>query len=85
MYLLPTEKGVILWNWMTFMDDCEPPHGCLELNVGPLEEQPVLFSADSPAPIIYLFICLESHSISHAGLKLKATLFSLASNCGITT
>jgi hypothetical protein len=27
-------------------DGCEPPRGCWELNLGPLEEQPVLLTAE---------------------------------------
>ena len=34
----PTETGV--------SDSCEPPCGCWELHMGPLEEQPVLLSAE---------------------------------------
>jgi len=36
---------------------CEPPHGCWELNPGPLEEQPVLLTTDpslQPKPGISL-------------------------------
>ena len=29
---------------------CEPPHGCWELNSGPLEEQPVLLTAKPSLP-----------------------------------
>ena len=28
-------------------DGCEPPYGCWELNLGPLEEQPVFLTAMS--------------------------------------
>ena len=27
-------------------DGCEPPYGCWELNLGPLEEQPVLLTTE---------------------------------------
>ena len=27
-------------------DDCEPPYGCWEWNLGPLQEQPVLLTAE---------------------------------------
>ena len=30
------------------IDACEPPCGCLELNSGPLEEQPVLSTSEPP-------------------------------------
>ena len=29
-----------------FIDGCEPPYGCWELNSGPLEEQPVPLPAE---------------------------------------
>jgi hypothetical protein len=35
-------------------DGCEPPCGCWELNSGPLEEQPVLLSAE-PSPLVLIF------------------------------
>jgi hypothetical protein len=35
-------------------DDCEPPHGCWQPNLGPLQQQPVLFTAESSLqPQIY--------------------------------
>lgn len=38
---------------------CEPPLGCWELNLGLLEEQPVLLIAEpSPAPNRMFFSCL---------------------------
>ena len=34
----------IPWTWIT--DGCESPCGCWDLNPGPLEEQPVLLTAE---------------------------------------
>lgn len=43
--LVPTEDGRgSPGNGAT--DGCEPPHRCLELNLDPLEEQPVFFTAE---------------------------------------
>jgi hypothetical protein len=39
--------------------DCsEPPHGCWELNSGPLEEQPVLLTSEpsQEAQVLFLFL-----------------------------
>lgn len=39
-------KGSNLWEQSYTLDRCEPPYGCWELNVSPLEEQPVLYTAE---------------------------------------
>jgi hypothetical protein len=39
------------------MNDCEPSHGCWELNSGPLKEQPVLSTTEpsfQPTQILFL-------------------------------
>ena len=38
-------------------DSCEPPCGCWELNLGPLEEQPVLIDAEQSLQPPDLFVC----------------------------
>jgi hypothetical protein len=50
---MPTgEKGAL--------DLCEPPCGCLKLNSGPLEEQPVLLTSElSPALLFFFYKYLE--------------------------
>jgi hypothetical protein len=41
-------------------DGCEPPCGCWELNSGPVEEQPVLLTAEpSPQPTAFQVSLLE--------------------------
>jgi hypothetical protein len=41
------------------VDGCEPPCGCWELNSGPLEEQPVLLTADPSLqpPPLFFWVC----------------------------
>ena len=34
-----------------FTDGCEPPHGCWELNLGPLQEQQVCLPAIEPGSL----------------------------------
>jgi len=40
-------------------DGCEPPHGCWDLNSGPLEEQTVLLTAEPPLQL-HDHICCAS-------------------------
>ena len=37
---------------------CEPPHGCWELNLGPLQEQPVLSTTEPLLQVSY-FQCVS--------------------------
>ena len=39
------------------IDGCEPPCGCWELNSGPLEEQPVLFTTEPSRQPIFPLSC----------------------------
>lgn len=58
LYALVFSPHVCPWDWSH--RQCELPHGCWEPNVGPLEEQPALLTAE-PAPqpsTLFLSNCL---------------------------
>jgi hypothetical protein len=48
-------------------DGCEPPCDCWDLNSGPLEEQSVLLTTESPAPYMWCrnaaFVSVVSHAV----------------------
>jgi hypothetical protein len=47
MYACMTEKSIRQKRELDLIiDGCEPPHGCWELNSGPLDEQPVLLTTE---------------------------------------
>ena len=56
-------------------DDYETPRGCLELNSGPLEEQPVLLTTE---PSLQPLKCVLKSSLIHA-LKKKLSTYLLQS------
>ena len=52
-------------------EGCKPPCGCWELNSGPLEEQPVLLTAEpSLQPWLYHFLTLYGSPVIALGLGL---------------
>jgi len=58
MYICTPEKG-IRFHRTTVIDGCEPPCGCWELNLGPLEKQSVLLTPEpSLQPSLSIFIYL---------------------------
>ena len=62
---------------------CELPHGCWELNCVPLEEQPMLLTAESPAPGHLMFDkeSINTHQIKSQHLqqmKLVKLIFKLS-------
>lgn len=53
-------------------DRCELPHGCWRLNLGPLEEQPVLLIAELyPQPVFLSSFVLESETLNHIVTKIS--------------
>lgn len=50
---------------------CEPPCGCWELNLGPLQEK--LLLASSPAPMVLEAFCLALFSVCPGFLTADAT------------
>ena len=52
------------------IDGCEPPCDCWELNSDPLEEQPVLLTAEPFLQPLFWFSETESHYVALAVLEL---------------
>jgi hypothetical protein len=56
MYICTPEEGIGV-HGTTVLDGYEPLYGCLELNSGPLKEQPLLLTTEpSLQPQIFIFL-----------------------------
>lgn len=64
---VPTEakrKYQIHWNWV--IGGCEPPHGYWDLNLGPLQGQPVILATEPWLQPPYFFIGFNHLHLSRA-------------------
>jgi hypothetical protein len=60
-YMVPMKVGgggQSPWNWSIDNCNCKPPHGYWELNLGPLQEQQVVFTAEPSLQPPFLFLLL---------------------------
>lgn len=61
-------------------DGCEPPHGCWELNSGPLQEQQVLLTAGPSLQLPFLSLILCSEPVHRGNVSVCLFVFSSMSH-----